>query len=182
MKNLLITSLILFSLFSCSKKESEKLKAVNDLDKLCKFVDQSEIIKDSIKKLKSYNQKLIVCNYKETKENGIITLNIACLPYQIDNDYFYKNIKGTNVLFINRKKKISNRKPNDNLDKLITEKLVRFEENNTLCESAYLRFVYCKKDSINMKCFDNITANKEDWLGRKDWEKHSEKNLYPKCN
>lgn len=177
MKKLITISLILILLLGCRKNESVKSNTVNELDLLCKFVSHNEVIKDSIKKLKGYNQKLILCYYNETAEIGIVTLDIPCLPYQLNKDYIFKNIEGASVLFVNSNKKISSRKPYDNLDNLIAVNIVRIEESNRHCESPYLRFAYCKKDLKKIKCYDNFM---EDPKGIESFENRLLK-LYPKC-
>jgi len=176
MRKSFIYAILIFtiSIFLTSCKKEVK----NNLTETIYFIENIESIKDSIIKLKTYHVKLAICSLKKINGFNEVTITTPNIPYFIENKFAYKNINGTNVLFIDYNEKVSNKKI---LKNILSNNIVTFEGNSKYIDPPFLKFVFCENDYKRIKCFDNIMQNN---IQRECLQKriiYNDSLFYPKC-
>ena len=150
----------------------------SNLSQAIYFVENIQPIKDSISKSKTYDIKLIVCSLKKIDQHNMVTLSIPDTPYLVNNKCQYKNIDGTDILFIDYNEEIV---PTDVPKNLLAKNLIRLHGKSKNTDAPFLKFVFCKNDFSSVRCFDNMMQDSLSYKLMKEKKTYSDKLFFPKC-
>ncbi|WP_375240055.1 hypothetical protein [Aurantibacter sp.] len=168
--------------FSCKEE-------INKNDTL--FVLKNNLqIKDSIQKLKLYNQKLGTL-YLEKKENTtIITMTIVPnFPHTLNRDFDYSFIKLYDFPFLVYSKQINVSKIDSDIIKkeLLQDSLINFNNRGLFTNYAYWKFMYCSDNPSKIECYqnnqiENFYQESQKTINTDNFILFEESSLYPDCD
>jgi hypothetical protein len=150
---------LLLTFFACKKFETEEIQKTESLESLSEFVNNSEVIKDSIKKFTGF--ELLICTKRNVENHTIISINGSCVPFYINHEYLYKNVNGKDVIFYDYAKPLITKDYSDDIRNLIEKNIVKIERKNTYCNMPFLSFAFCNDNPSKINCFDNQMLDKQ---------------------
>ena len=150
---------LLLTFFACKKLKTQEIQTTKNLESLFEFVNNSEVIKDSIKKFTGF--ELLICTKRNVENHTIITINVSCIPFYINHEYLYKNVNGKDIIFYDYAKPLITKDYSDDIRNLIEKNIVKIERKNTYCDMPFLSFAFCNDNPSKINCFDNQMLNKQ---------------------
>lgn len=149
---LFFLAFLLLTFLGYKKLKTKEIQKIESLESLSEFVNNSEVIKDSIKKFTGF--ELLICTKRNVENHTIITINGSCVPFYINHEYLYKKVNGKDVIFYDYTKPLINKNYPDGIRNLIEKNIIKIERINTFCDMPFLNFAFCNDNPSKINCFD----------------------------
>ncbi|CAM4151050.1 hypothetical protein FLJU110815_19400 [Flavobacterium jumunjinense] len=181
-KKLFFSAFLLLLFFACKKIELNEAQKTEHLEFLSEFVNNSKVIKDSIKKFTGF--ELLICTKRNVQNYTVVSIRASCVPFYINHEYVYRSINGKNVLFYNYDKPLTTKNFSEEIRNLIKKNIVKFDPSNrTCCDMPFYNFALCNDNPSRINCFDNQMINRQmEVYKQNEYIIEPEMVFYPNCD